>query len=410
MILYQIIFMLLMPFVLFFGVVFSKKFRAYLLYRESNLPKSTNIKPIWIHASSGEFEHAKFLIKSLKEKYPLQKIVVSYSSPSYLKAIKDFKLIDTYFPLPMDLKAPTADIIKRVSPKIVLFSRTDLWPELISQLKNKKIPSMVFARMENSKASLGQCLLYPLTYKKVDHISFVSEEDKKSFIKKFKPSDLLSLSVDGDPRIEEVLYRALSSNDTPANNNKRLILGSVWSEGLKVISPGIIKSLEAGLLKSLIIAPHDPTPGNIKEIQKIFKPFKTSLYSEDSDLNSQVVIVDSTGVLFDLYAKAQVAFVGGSFKKKVHSVIEPLSHGLPVLVGPYIDNNTEAKAYSVKEHSFVQISKNSEDFTKNLENLLNLSENDLNSLKVSILNALSSSTGASKKITSLITKKTDLYS
>ena len=56
--------------------------------------------------------------------------------------------------------------------------------------------------------------------------------------------------------------------------------------------------------------------------------------------------VDTVGDLFSLYTWAQVAFVGGSFKARVHSVMEPLCAQVPVLVGPYFHNSAEAQKFS----------------------------------------------------------------
>jgi 3-deoxy-D-manno-octulosonic-acid transferase len=58
---------------------------------------------------------------------------------------------------------------------------------------------------------------------------------------------------------------------------------------------------------------------------------------------SDVIIVDRVGVLGDLYALADVAFVGGGFHAAgLHSVIEPAAFGAPVLFGPGHDMSREA--------------------------------------------------------------------
>ena len=54
------------------------------------------------------------------------------------------------------------------------------------------------------------------------------------------------------------------------------------------------------------------------------------------------MIVDQIGILAELYTWGQAAFVGGSFRKQVHSVMEPLACGIPVAVGPFHQNNREA--------------------------------------------------------------------
>jgi len=53
-----------------------------------------------------------------------------------------------------------------------------------------------------------------------------------------------------------------------------------------------------------------------------------------------VILLDTMGELAELYSLGQVAFVGRSLIKPGggHSLIEPLSHGVVVLHGPYIEN------------------------------------------------------------------------
>jgi 3-deoxy-D-manno-octulosonic-acid transferase len=47
------------------------------------------------------------------------------------------------------------------------------------------------------------------------------------------------------------------------------------------------------------------------------------------------VLVDRVGVLGDLYALADVAFIGGGFHAAgLHSVLEPAAFGTPVVFGP----------------------------------------------------------------------------
>jgi 3-deoxy-D-manno-octulosonic-acid transferase len=56
-----------------------------------------------------------------------------------------------------------------------------------------------------------------------------------------------------------------------------------------------------------------------------------------------VVVVDRVGVLGDLYAIADVAFVGGGFHAAgLHSVLEPAAFGAPVVFGPRHANSREA--------------------------------------------------------------------
>jgi 3-deoxy-D-manno-octulosonic-acid transferase len=62
-----------------------------------------------------------------------------------------------------------------------------------------------------------------------------------------------------------------------------------------------------------------------------------------ADADADVVIIDRTGVLGDVYALADAAFVGGGFHAAgLHSVIEPAAFGVPVAYGPKHTMSREA--------------------------------------------------------------------
>ena len=62
-----------------------------------------------------------------------------------------------------------------------------------------------------------------------------------------------------------------------------------------------------------------------------------------------VVILDTVGELAELYAVADVVFVGGSLVPRGgHNMIEPARLGKPVLFGPHTENFREAAALLVE--------------------------------------------------------------
>jgi 3-deoxy-D-manno-octulosonic-acid transferase len=52
--------------------------------------------------------------------------------------------------------------------------------------------------------------------------------------------------------------------------------------------------------------------------------------------------MDQVGLLAELYRYSSLAFVGGSFKSRVHNVLEPAAYSNAIIVGPYIQNSFEA--------------------------------------------------------------------
>jgi 3-deoxy-D-manno-octulosonic-acid transferase len=94
----------------------------------------------------------------------------------------------------------------------------------------------------------------------------------------------------------------------------------------------------------LIIAPHEPTEAHLAPIERWatasgLRVARLTNASADAD----VVVVDRVGVLHELYALAEAAYVGGGFHAAgLHSVIEPASFGVPVLFGPHHTRSRDA--------------------------------------------------------------------
>lgn len=351
---------LIFPFALIFTLLFLWPFHikiqaGFRIRKNLRIPDFFINQPIWIHASSGEFEYAKPIIREIKNKAPNQQIIVTYFSPSYADRIKSFQGVDFSMPLPLDLPGPILDFLKKINPKVLLVSRTDLWPELLYQTKRLKIPSLLFST--TFKPLVGYKKLFTPYYKFVfdlfSQIFLVSKTDQNniSIINLATPC-----SVVGDTRYDQVLYRKKQPYTfkketfepiiTAEKTALTLIAGSTWAADELILIPALAPYLIEGSLK-LIIAPHEPTPNNLNILEELLNNNKLSFnrYSESSSFSNCVMVIDKVGLLAELYSLGDLAFVGGSFKSKVHSVMEPLAFGLPTFVGPNYANNREATEF-----------------------------------------------------------------
>ena len=99
--------------------------------------------------------------------------------------------------------------------------------------------------------------------------------------------------------------------------------------------------------------------------------------SKDCEIqNYNCVIVDSVGVLLELYKYTEVAYVGSGFSTGVHSVIEPLAQNCAVCYGPKIDILDEA--VEITNLGIGHVINNSEE----LLNIFKLIENKENLLEI----------------------------
>lgn len=358
---------------------------------------SGNQKTIWIHAASGEIEYAKSVLRDLRERHPSAFFVVTYSSISGLDFQKGQGNSDASCPLPFEITGDLKEFLDRFSPQILLIARTDVWPLTLNECKKRGIPTLLFAVTQSKP--LRNFFKFTL-FSALDHISFVSPED-------YQNAQLISpqSQVDGDPRYDQVLWR-LSHKKTllPLKNflseSLTLVLGSIWEEDIEALLPQILD-----LQASFILVPHEWDLDMENLIQSKLQGRSWRKYSELPEDSKgmtpiSIIVVDQKGILAELYEMADAVFVGGSFRRKVHSVMEPLACGKPVLVGPYYRNNREAIEFSSKPLGpapFVQVIQSANEFLDGIHKIRKATD-----LHKEILTEVKARTGASSKISNRV--------
>lgn len=336
-----------MTFAFFLIAPFHPKLRSVLKSKlKSRTPFQPDFPPVWIHAASGEFEYAKSVIREIKAAEPRTPVVVTYSSATFVKSIENFPGVDASFALPLDLPGPCRSFLQKLKPKYLLISRTDLWPEMLFQAQRYHVPVVLFAYTQKSLSEMSwparRLRRWLLNYVSQIHCVTKQDADNVKALGIHKP-----IVVMGDPRYDQVQFRlknpkALPEKLKPAR--PALVAGSTWPQDEDVLIEGLSPALKAKKLQ-LILVPHEPTPAHLKPLEARLEQAGLSYkrYSDGVDWSAQdVLLVDQVGVLAELYQWGHMAFVGGSFKSSVHSVMEPLGAGLVTLVGPHFKNNREA--------------------------------------------------------------------
>jgi 3-deoxy-D-manno-octulosonic-acid transferase len=337
--------------------VLPKKLKKSIQLKfKAHCPKAN--KPcILIHAASGEIEYAKPVIRELNALNLPYQILVTYSSPSFNKLFQDTQNTITCV-LPFDFQFLLRRFFKQYQVKIILVARSDLWPNFLLTARQLKIPTIYFSVTQGkSKEDLN---FFKIQYLKeiyclISKTYVVSEADLKN-LQSFLPSTH-SVSVLGDTRFDQALYRIQNPKALPTPftflniKGLTLTLGSTWEEDENYWIPALYEILKTNV-KCIFIAPHEPTASHLKQLENKLDAFKLKHQRlstvTTSITDSSIILIDQTGILAEVYLKSDLAFVGGSFKSKVHSVMEPLMAGLPICVGPFYLNNREAIQFSEK--------------------------------------------------------------
>ena len=306
---------------------------------------SKDDKVIWMHAASlGEYEQGLPVLEKLKEKYPNHKVLVTFFSPSGYENVVKKNKEDVLCYLPFDKKSTISEFVKAVNPEIFFTVKYDFWYHLLDELKKQNAKVFVISALfyENQVYFKPQGKWFVRELKK--NVDWIFHQTEKSLSLAQKVG-LTKGSVSGDTRFDRV--KQIKNRDNLVEyisefkgNNQLIVFGSSWEaeERIAKILSEKLKNFK------IIIAPHDLK--RVEHLKQIFP--KAILYSEleqsqISNLKSQILIIDSIGLLSKLYSYADIAIVGGGFHDKgLHNILEAATFGIPVIFGNQYKKNPEA--------------------------------------------------------------------
>lgn len=309
---------------------------------------------IWLHGSSaGEIALLEPLVRLLTDAGVNNPIVVSaYSTTGVAaarKAFPDHRVI--YFPF--DLSFVVKRFIARLDPCLIVIVESEFWPNFLLAAYRRRIPVAVI-NGKISKRSFRfhhRLKLIPKLLRQLELIT-VQAQVYADRISQMGVAEA-RLSVTGNMKYD--LLQAPRRAETVRRCRERM----QYAVGDVVIIGG---SLHAGEDRSLLQAfrqvsvTHPGTsivlvpryPRDAARVEALVKEFgltpvlKTELDRGRASTPGRdaVLIVDTVGELRELYAIAEIAFVGGSLfrrgsNKGGHNLMEPAILGLPVLFGPY---------------------------------------------------------------------------
>lgn len=360
---------------------FSPKLKLFVAGRKNvftflknTIANETNI--IWLHtASLGEFEQGLPVIEKLKSTYPNYKILVTFFSPSGYEVKKNSTSADFITYLPLDTKRNAEKFVEIVHPKLVIFVKYEIWPNYLSTLKNKKIPTLLISALFNKKQIYfkGYGAFMRNSLSAFTHF-FVQDAHSKNLLSTLGYNNT---SVSGDTRFDRVLEILQRDNHLDfiekfKENNFCIVAGSTWPEDEAILVDYINTTNES---IKLILAPHTIKPDNIKKLAAAIQK-KTVLYSEHDNQNLSefdVFIIDTIGMLTKIYSYAEIAYVGGGFSTGLHNTLEPAVFGIPVIIGPKYSGFKEAEEL-VEKNGIISIS-DAKTFKIKMQEFLN--SNDL---------------------------------
>jgi len=305
---------------------------------------------VWFHAPSvGEGLQARAVLRELRGIRPDVQTVFTHTSPSAEPLARSID-VDVADYLPWDGGAGLRSVFDALAPSAIVFTQREVWPGIAAEARRRDVPLVLAAATLPEGA---RRIRWPArwflraTFERLDAVLAIGRPDARRF--ELLGVDPARVVVTGDPGIDSARERAGSVRpDAPhlspflAEPAPTVVAGSTWPADEAVLLPAMLEARTRLPGVRLVVAPHEPTAQHVQELEAALQRDgwtvrRLSSVVKDAALaGSDAVVVDSVGVLAELYTVASAAVVGGAFDQTgIHSVLEPAAAGLPMAFGPH---------------------------------------------------------------------------
>ena len=300
---------------------------------------------VWLHAASlGEFEQGRPIIERIKELIPGAVVVLTFFSPSGYEIRKNYPGADHIFYLPSDTPSNVTRFINAVRPEVAIFVKYEFWLNYLNELRHRNIPtylvSAIFRPTQIHFRPWGAMWRRALdTYTTI----FLQDDNSKKLLHRAGYDRSI---VAGDTRFDRVATIASAAKQIPIiekfkGDGHLFVAGSTWGKDEELLIELINRHPDTRFL----IAPHEMDEARMQHIEASVHGgvARYTRSCESSDFNdTQVLILDTIGILSSAYSYARWAYIGGGFGVGIHNTLEAATFGLPIAFGPNYHKFREA--------------------------------------------------------------------
>jgi len=314
---------------------------------------------IWFHvASVGEAMSILPLIESCMEEKKINKILLTSITLSSGKILKkkfnqNAKVIHQF--LPLDISVWTSKFLEHWKPNLSIFIDSEIWPNLISQISEKKIPLLLINARITKKSFERWKLIISFAkkiFEKFD-LCIASNKESENFLKILGAKNIKNYGNLKFSNIKTNLDKKLDSDFLNKIKNRKIWCAASTHPTEEILcarSHLKIKESYNNILTIII-------PRHIDRIEKIRKELsnlnlKIVLYSklDQIDINTDILLIDTYGEASIFYNISKYVFVGKSTIKSLimdsgQNPIEPARLGCKIFHGPNVSNFVEIYEY-----------------------------------------------------------------
>jgi len=345
---FLIIFILISPMIILIRILLGKenptRFKEKYCFF-SKKPKDG--KTVWIHAASvGEILSIIPIIKNYEKNKNIKQILVTsgtLSSSLVISKYKFKKTVHQFFPI--DLNYFSIKFIKYWKPSVSIFVDSEIWPNMILNLYQKKIPIIILNARITKKSFERWRYFHRFSKNIFNKISMAIPQNLET---------LKYLKILGVKNIKKVSNLKFYGEKILKKNNfnlkKKFSKRDTWCaasthEGEELIISKIHKKikLKNKKLLTIIIPRHiERKKSIISNFNKYNLNYVTHSSKKKINKNTDIYLVDVYGKALNYYNLTRLVFMGGSLVKHGgQNPLEPARLGNFIIHGPNIDNFKE---------------------------------------------------------------------
>ena len=321
---------------------------------------------IWIHAVSvGEAMAARALVAPLKARLPGHRVFLSTTTLTGQAIAREVEGADGVFYAPFDFRRSVRRTLDRLRPALLVLVETEIWPNLIHEARlrgarvamvNGRISPRSFPRYRRVRALLAPVLA------EFDLFLMQGEAHRARLVAMGAPAQRVQVSGNlkydslARPDPPPALRRALGQDGAAP---PLLVAGSTMDGEEQAVLSAFAAVRRRHPAARLILAPRRPE--RFAEAAQAaaaagLRVARRTALPADGWREGDVLVLDTVGELAQVYALADVVFVGGSLVPRGgHNVLEPAVAAKPIVVGPHMENFQEIAAALLAEGGMVQV-------------------------------------------------------
>ena len=331
----------------------SLRYKEKIFTSSFKVNRSKNSKLIWFHAASvGEMISIIPIINELKknnDNFEFLITTVTLSSGNLIK--KKFQdcnnIHHRYFPL--DVGFLIQNFIKMWKPNIVFFVDSEIWPNLIMYLHKNGVPfSVINARI--TKKTFERWLFFKKTARIIFSkfkLFLASNKETINYLNKLGAKNII---YNGNIKLlSEVNVESINNLNKDALLKSKFWLSASTHDGEEdfCLKTHLLLKNEFHKLKTLIAPRHINRSNKIKKLCDRYN-LNSQILNENDQIryDSEIIIINSFGVLNQFYKYAVSVFIGKSTLKILKNVggqnpIDAAKLGCKIYHGPYVYNFSE---------------------------------------------------------------------